>query len=155
MSLVYKKRRAHAREVSMFVRQLNLKKGNRQYSYLKVVENTWKNGRSVQKTILDLGNISAWPPDRLEELVYKLSGFVKMNMVSLDDVRLRDCRQLGPYLPLSGIWERLGMDEIIASALVDRKVDPRVISCAKAMTLTRLVNPSSKKGVCESMSRDI
>jgi hypothetical protein len=53
------------------------------------------------------------------------------------------------------MWERLGLDEIIACALADRKVDSRVICCAKAMTLTRLVNPSSKKSVWESMSRDI
>lgn len=139
----------------MFVRQLKLKKGGREYSYLKVVENTWKDGRSVQKTILDLGSINAWSPDRLKELIRKLSSFVKMDMFFLDDVRVSECRQLGPYLPLSQMWESLGMDEIVASALAERKVDPRVAACAKAMTLTRLVNPSSKKSVCESMSRDI
>lgn len=139
----------------MFVRQLNLKKGDREYSYLKVVENIWKDGRSIQKTLVDFGSINAWSPGKLEELVGKLSNFLKMNLVSLGDVRLRDSRQLGPYLPLSRIWEKLDLDEIIGSALADRKVDARVISCAKAMTLTRLVNPSSKKGVWESMSRDI
>jgi hypothetical protein len=139
----------------MFVRRLNLKKGDREYCYLKVVENVWRDGRSVQKTLVDFGSISAWPAGKLEELVGKLSNFLKMGLVALGDVRLRECRQLGPYLPLSRMWERLGLDEIIACALADRKVDSRVIFCAKAMTLTRLVNPSSKKSVWESMSRDI
>ena len=47
------------------------------------------------------------------------------------------------------------MDEILAVALADRKADPRAICCAKAMVLSRLVEPRSKKAVWESVSQSI
>jgi hypothetical protein len=138
----------------MFVRKLTLNKEGRQYSYLKVVENTWQKGRAVQRTLVNLGNVSNWPEEKLERLVTVLSGFLEMEMVSLSSVRLACCRVLGPYLPLARLWERLGLDEILAGALASRKMDQRAISCAKAMVLSRLVEPASKKAVWESVSRD-
>ena len=52
----------------MFLRKLDLKKEGRQYSYLKVVENTWQNGRAVQHTVLNLGSVADWPNERTRAL---------------------------------------------------------------------------------------
>jgi len=139
----------------VFLRKLTLKKRDRKYSYLKVVENTWQDGRTVQRTLVNLGNVETWPNDKLEQLVGLLTGFLEIDMVALASVRFSECRMLGPYLALSRLWERLGLDEILDDALAPRKVDPRAISCAKAMVLSRLVEPRSKKGVWESVSRQI
>lgn len=139
----------------MFLRKLTLKKNGREYSYLKIVENVWQNGRTVQRSLVNLGNVENWPKKKLEELVGLLTGFLEMDMVNLASVRFGGCRMLGPYLPLSHLWERLALDEIIGSVLASRKIDTRAISCAKAMVLSRLVEPGSKKAVAESVSRDI
>ena len=138
----------------MFVRKLTLSKEGRQYSYLKVVENSWQQGRAVQRTVVNLGNVEGWPNEKLEQLVGVLTGFLEMDMVALSSVRFGECRMLGPYLALSRLWERVGVDEILARAFAPRKVDQRAISCAKAMVLSRLVEPASKKAVWESVSRD-
>jgi len=139
----------------MFVRKLTLRKGEKQYSYLKVVENTWQQGKAVQRTLANLGSLDQWPPERLEQLVRVLAGFVHTDLVALSDVGFDGCRVLGPYLPLSELWERLGLDEILSRAFAPRKLDPRTIACAKAMVLSRLVEPRSKKAVSELVSESI
>ncbi len=139
----------------MFLRQINLKKEGREYSYLKVVENTWEGGRTQQKTLVNFGNVGGWPKEKLEEVVNLLTTFLASDMVLFDRITLDRCRQLGPYLPLSALWDRVGLDEIIERSLASRKADDRVTQCTKAMVLTRLVRPSSKKALSEALSRDI
>ena len=138
----------------MFVRKITLRKGARQYSYLKVVANSWQQGRAVQQTLVNLGNVENWPAEKLEELIGVLTGFLEMDLVSLGNVRFGECRMLGPYLPLCRLWERLGLDGILAKLLSLRRVDMRAIGCAKAMVVSRLVDPASKKAVYESVGRD-
>lgn len=139
----------------MFLRQINLRKEGREYTYLKVVENTWEGGRTQQKTLVNFGNVGGWPKERLEEVVNLLTKFLASDMVLFSRITLDRCRQLGPYLPLSALWDRVGLDEIIEKALVARKADDRVTQCAKAIVLTRLVSPCSKRALSESLSRDI
>lgn len=139
----------------MFLRQINLRKEGREYTYLKVVENAWANGRTEQRTLVNFGNISNWPREKLEEVVSLLGKFVSSDQVLLSRVEFGSCRVVGPYLPLSALWDRLGLDGIIESALSGRRVEQRVVECAKAMVLSRLVSPCSKKAVAESLSRDI
>ena len=138
----------------MFVRRITLKKEGRQYCYLKVVANSWQHGRAVQQTLVNLGNVERWPTEKLEQLVGVLTGFLEMDLVALGKVRFGECRMLGPYLPLSRLWERLGLDAILGKLLSPRRVDMRAISCAKAMVASRLVDPASKKAVYESVGRD-
>ncbi len=136
----------------MFLRKINLRQDGWDYTYLKVVENVRKNGRPVQKTLVNLGNVAGWPPERLGKLVCILSRFLGRPASgdgigdALKGVRLSDCRQLGPYLPLAQLWDRLGVDGVLASVLGGRKLDPGVIACIKAMVLTRLVSPRSPAG---------
>jgi hypothetical protein len=139
----------------MFVRKLTLKREDKQYSYLRVVENSWQQGKAVQRTLVNLGNVDGWPQEKLEQLVVALTGFLEMDMVALSSVRFNQCRMLGPYLALSGLWEWLGLDEILAHAFGPRKMDPRAIACAKAMVLSRLVEPRSKRAVSELVSHYI
>lgn len=138
----------------MFLRQINLRKEGREYTYLKVVENIWEGGRTQQKTLVNFGNVVGWPKERLEEVVNLLTKFLESDTVLFSQITVETCRQLGPYLPLSALWDWVGLDEIIERALASRKVDGRVSKCAKAMVLTRLVRPSSKKALSETLSRD-
>jgi len=131
----------------MFVRKVPVKHGAVNYTYLRVVENERRQGRVVQKTVLNLGNLSNWSPERLETLVRSLSAFVgapEPQRITLEQVSYGDCRVLGPYLPLAQLWERLGLDEIIRAAVEGRGDSATVIACAKAMTFTQLVAPRSK-----------
>lgn len=138
----------------MFIREQIVLKNGRDYRYLKVVENRWDNGRSRQETLVNLGNVANWPAGKLEEAVRLLGCFLKMDLAELSDVRFSDCRQLGPYLPLVQLWTELGLDDIISGSLSARPIELPVSDYARAMVFNRLVSPTSKKAVWETMNRD-
>lgn len=139
----------------MFVRQQVVSKEGREYRYLKILETRSEQGRSVQRTLVNFGNVQQWPPERLEQALRKVSEFLELDLVSLDTVRFHDCRQLGPFLPAAALWDELGLDDLIRDALRDRRIDLPVAAFAKAMVLNRLVEPRSKKAVWEWLARDV
>ena len=138
----------------MFIREQIVRKNGRDYRYLKVVENRWDSGGSRQETLVNLGNVANWPAGKLEEAVRLLGRFLKMDLAELGDVRFSDCRQLGPYLPLAQLWSELGLDDIITRSLAARPIGLPVSDYARAMVFNRLVSPTSKKAVWETMERD-
>ncbi len=139
----------------MFIRQQKVQVGNETYTYLKVVESRRENRRMTQRTLVNLGNVNRWPEGKLEQVVELLAGFLKMDMPQLADVRFTDCKQLGPYLPLSQLWDDLGLDNIIRRALADRKIGLPVADYVKVMVFNRLVAPRSKRSVWEKAARDM
>lgn len=144
----------------MFLRQLTVKKADRSYTYLKVVESAWEAGRTVQKTLVNLGNVADWPRNRLRRLIEVLTSFIApeglpKTCLSLSDVRVAACQQLGPYLPLAALWEQLGLDDILARAWSNRKIDSAATDAVKAMVCTRLVTPCSKLAVWEMMAERV
>lgn len=138
----------------MFLRKHILKKAGREYCYLKIVENYWKGGRTHQRTLVNLGNVSNWSDEKLQKVVSMLSKQLGTDVVSFSDVRFSSARMLGPFLPLAKLWDRLGMDMILLDAFSTRKMDARAVENAKTMVLSRLVDPRSKKAVWDAVSRD-
>ena len=144
----------------MFLRELRVRKEGKEYTYLKVVENVRHNGRPVQRTLLNLGNVTHWPPERRRQLAGVLARFLGAPLdavpggLDLADVRLGECRQLGPYLPLSHLWEKAGLDDVLRGVWAGNARLGRMLGCAKAMVLTRLVAPCSKLAVWQMLGRD-
>ena len=138
----------------MFLRELKVKQNGKCYTYLKVVESAWVNGRTVQHTLVNLGNVTQWPPERLEELVRSLTRLLESDLVLFSDVDVKECRQLGPYLPLEHLWNEMDLEGIIHKTLRDRKIDIHVGACTKVLVFQRLVDPKSKLRTWESLPRE-
>jgi len=136
----------------MFVRILTVRNGSRTYRYLKLVENHTVNGHTVQKTLVNLGNADRWTDERLEQAVATLSDFVGLPWSRLEQVRVGQPLQLGPYLALGQIWDELGMDDIIGRALAGREIEIPVAQYVRAMVFHRLVDPCSKLALHRSMA---
>lgn len=139
----------------MFVRQQVVRKSGRTYTYLKIVENVWSKGKVVQRPLINLGNVSAWPDGKLHQAVSLLNDFLGMDPVGLQGVQVSDCRQLGPYLALEGLWTEVDMDAILEGALGARKLGIPVAQYVRAMVFNRLVDPRSKRAVHEALARQV
>jgi len=136
----------------MFVRTLTVRRGQRTYRYLKLVENHTVNGHTVQKTLVNLGNADRWTDERLQQAVATLSSFVGLPWSRLEQVRVGQPRQLGTYLALGQLWDELGMDDIIGRALAGREMEIPVAQYVRAMVFHRLVDPCSKLALHRSMA---
>jgi len=144
---------------AMFLRELKVRQGATSYTYLKVVESVREHGRIVQRTLVNLGNKNQWPSERLHALVRELKCFLgedgPLPADVLSQVQLSDCRQFGPYLAASQVWNTLKMDELLGRLWKNRRLDPRAVMCTKAMVLTRLVEPCSKLAVWEMLCSEV
>lgn len=133
----------------MFLRTHTLRRDGKEYAYLKVVENTWRQGKTAQRTLVNFGNLASWPEGKLAQMVQLLEGFLQTDMVALEQVRIDGCRELGPYLALAALWDQVGLDEILAAVPGIRGRPEYLLPCTKAMVLSRLVEPTSKRALRE------
>ena len=133
----------------MFARTLKVTKDNQVYEYLKVVENIREHGKTRQKTLVNFGNVTQWPADKLQRLIELLAAFIDMPLGSvtaspLEDIDISARRILGPFLPLAQIWAQLGLDQILTKALLDSHQDTRLVNSIKALVFTQIISPRSK-----------
>jgi len=125
----------------MFIRKLIQKKNNKAYTYLKLVENVWQNGKVVQKTLVNFGNISHWPKERVRDLIYKLSQAMEIDSPpSLEDIEHKGVLNFGQTFALGLLWDTLNIGGTLERLLAT----PSFVSPIKTMVFNRLIEPSSE-----------
>jgi len=134
----------------MYLRIINLKRGEKQYKYLKLVETTRYKGKIVQKTLLNFGNIEQWPEDKLNELVFQLNEFCNLKLgPKVEDVDINDAFDFGACFAIDTIWKQLNMSDTIRHHEKEHNCDIDIVPPVKAMVFNRLLEPSSKLRVSE------
>ena len=134
----------------MYLRIINLKRGDKQYKYLKLVETTRDKKKIVQKTLLNFGNIEQWPEDKLNELVFQLNEFCNLNLgPRAEDVDVHDAFDFGACFAIDTIWKELNLSATIRSHMKEHTCDIDIVPPVKAMVFNRLLEPSSKLRVSE------
>jgi len=134
----------------MYLRIINLKRGEQQYKYLKLVETTRYKEKIVQKTLLNFGNIEQWPEDKLNELVFQLNEFCNLKLgPKVEDVDINDAFDFGACFAIDTIWKQLNMSDTIRQHMKEHTCDIDIVPPVKAMVFNRLLEPSSKLRVSE------
>jgi len=105
------------------------------------VENVWQNGKVVQDTLVNFGNISHWPKEKVRELIYKLSQIMEIELPpALEDIEHQGVLNFGPSLALGLLWDSLGMTETLERSLAKANFSAPI----KAMVFNRLIDPQSE-----------
>ncbi len=134
----------------MYLRIINLKRGKKQYKYLKLVETTRTKKKIVQKTLLNFGNVEQWPEEKLNELVFQLNEFCNLNLApKMEDVDVYDAFDFGACFAIDSIWKELHMSDTIRHHMKEHTCDIDIVPPVKAMVFNRLLEPSSKLRVFE------
>ena len=118
------------------IRKLIQKKDNKSYTYLKLVENVWQNGKVVQKTLVNFGNISHWPKEKVRELIYKLSQVMEIELPpTLEDIEHERILNFGQPFALGLLWDTLMLGEVLQRLLAN----PSFVAPVKTMIFNRLI----------------
>ncbi len=134
----------------MYLRIINLRRGEKHYKYLKLVETTRYKGKIVQKTLLNFGNIEQWPENKLNELVFRLNEFCNLKLgPKAEDVDVHDTFDFSACLAIYSIWKQLNMSDTIRYHMKEHTCDIDIVLPVKAMVFNRLLEPSSKLRVSE------
>lgn len=136
----------------MFLRIIDVKKSNRQYQYLKLVETAWNKGKVTQKTLLNFGNIEQWPKEKLAEFISKLTLFCNLPPAvetTEADVTIYHALDYGAPFILDALWKELKLSECIRKHVAHNTCEIDIVPPVKAMVFNRLIEPSSKLKVFE------
>jgi transposase len=136
----------------LFLRTVRVKKGNRTYNYLKLVESVRKKNKVIQKILVNFGNVNHWSPEKLKKLsddLALLSGLAEKGGLTEDDVDPQCCLNYGPFLLAECIWKRLELSAFFRRAIRDRLLEFEVEMALKVMVFNRLSRPSSKLALQE------
>lgn len=127
--------------MAMFIRKQVMKKGDISHTYLKLVENYRKNGKVVQKTLVNFGNISHWPKEKVRELIYKLSQVMEIELPpSLEDIEHKGILNFGQPFALELLWDTLKLGDTLERLLAN----PNFVAPIKTMVFNRLIDPRSE-----------
>lgn len=130
----------------MFAQIVSTKKADgRTYRYLHIVE-SYRDGKTVKKRrIASLGNIDAYSEKEIEQIIEKLESVLHhRTRGSAEDLEPIQTLQFGVPYVVQVLWDQLGLTDMIRDALKDRAVMFDVARYIQAMVINRLLDPSSK-----------
>jgi hypothetical protein len=131
----------------MFLKTTRVRRGNRTYEYLSLVEAfRGDDGKKRHSTLFRLGEASALRESgELDRIITALTAHAQRRYIDIDDIEAENAPMLGTMaavrrlwdeLGLQGLFERLGEEAGCAFALAD---------AVFAMLAGRLVDPGSKR----------
>jgi len=149
----------------MFLRSYKRKKNGKWHEYFSVVENRRiANGKTVQRTVLYLGEITASQEDTWRKTLEVFdvdSGKRQQKLLFADDAAIADCdidsikvklsqmqlcrpRSFGDCWLGCELWQKLGLDEFWANRLDSCRSDISWAKVLKLLVVNRLIRPGSE-----------
>ncbi|MGH9188712.1 MAG: hypothetical protein ACRD0Q_01555 [Acidimicrobiales bacterium] len=130
----------------MFVKTSTIRRGNKVYEYLSLVEAVRDRARTRHRTVVRLGEASVLrDTGQLERIVAALSRHVAGDWVHSDDLEATDARSLGAVAAVAAYWGRLGLGAHFGADA----------DAVFAMVANRLCDPCSKRRVPEWVADDV
>ncbi len=144
----------------MFVKATRVKRGNKTYEYLSLVEAVRQGGKARHRTLFRLGETSALKAsgelDRMIAALRSRSGGGDLESVEMGGIDAKSAPALGGVAAIWSLWLELGLDRWFADVGAARGAE--VLEHAVfAMVANRLVapRPASKRGLPEWVDLDV
>lgn len=132
----------------VFVKTSTVRRGNKTYEYLSLVEAVRDGSRTHHRTLLRLGQASVLRDSgQLERIIAALQRHVEGDWVQTGSLDATDARSLGAVAAVGAYWDRLGLQAHFG--------DGPEADAIFAMVANRLCDPCSKRRVSEWVSEDV
>ena len=132
----------------MFVKTSTIRRDNKVYEYLSLVEAVREGAKTRHRTVLRLGEASVLrDTGQLERIIAALQRHVSGDWVHTDTLEAADARSLGAVAAVGAYWERLGLRAHFGSG-------PEA-DAIFAMVANRLCDPCSKRRAVEWAAEDV
>lgn len=132
----------------MFIKTTTVKRGNKVYEYLTVVEAERRNGKPSHRVVARLGEASKLRASgELDRIIAALRRYTEAGWARVDDISAEDAPAIGGIAGVEAYWTRLGLDRHFGSDEAGQAVF--------AMCANRLLDPRSKRRVVGWMGTDV
>jgi transposase len=134
----------------VYVRTRRVKRGERTYEYVDIVESQRRQGRVVQRSLGTLGRKDLLKPETVDGLIghlQKLASPSGRRGLRVGEMRMLKVKEFGPIWACRQLWRELGLDQLLASLRQSARVP--LEEAIFRLVSNRLVDPQSKLAVSE------
>jgi len=130
----------------MFARVTTVKRAEKTYRYLQIVEAYRHNGRTTQRVVANLGRLDQLG-DKLDDLLASLSKYASRRLAREDQIDCREALVWGPVLLARHLWDQMQLGRIIGEQCRRRRHKFDVAEAAFVLVANRLCEPGSEHGL--------
>ncbi len=134
----------------MYVRTRRVRRGDRTYEYVDIVESQRRQGRVVQRSLGTLGRKDLLKPETIQSLIghlHKLTSPGGGRALRGGGMRMLKVKEFGPIWACHQLWQELGLDQLLAGMRQSARVP--LEEAIFRLVSNRLVDPQSKLAVSE------
>ena len=141
----------------MFVRTKVIRRGNKEYQYLQLVQNQRVQGRVQQKVLFTLGRVESIDPNQVDRIVAAFAKYTQHAQVlrHIEELHLHNARNWGDIWVLSRLWEEVGFTQIFADILQSRQFEIDIERAIRATVFNRCLDPCSKLATHEWVQQEV
>ncbi len=130
----------------MFVKTKRVRRANRTYEYLSLVESVRVNGTNTHRTLFRLGEASALRESgELDRIIAALSAHAQRQWVEVDELAVEQAPTVGTIPTVKSWWGKLDLDGLFDTIGNQERLPFRLSDAVFAMVAGRLCDPGSKR----------
>lgn len=131
----------------MFPRISEVRRGDKVYQYLKIVETYRDNGRHRQRVIANLGRYTEELAVQVDQLIEGLSRFGQRTWIATDQIQAEECLMWGPVLVARHLWDQLELGSLVQNHCRSPRQRLQVAERTFVLLANRLTEPTSEHGL--------
>ena len=134
----------------MFLKRTKVRSGKNFYTYLKLVESVWRDGRPTHKVVANLGWEDQLDPAQTDRLLASLAPYGTGEVQRPVSVTVHDAREYATIHVLNHLWRQFGCDNLVRSLTKNRSFAFDVGVAWRALVFARTCAPGSQRSVMQS-----
>jgi hypothetical protein len=139
----------------VFVKTTRVKRGNKQYEYVALVEAVRDGDKTGHRVLFRLGEANALRASgQLDRIIAALSTHAERSWLPADELDADGAPAVGSVAAAHTMWRRLGLDVWFAKVGADRGATA-LEAAVWAMVANRLIEPCSKRRLSEWVEDDV
>jgi transposase len=130
----------------MFIKTKRVRRANRTYEYLTLVESVRVDGKNTHRTLFRLGEATALRESgELDRIIAALQAHAERRYVDLDELQAEQAPMIGTMAAVRHLWDELGLEQLFAGLGEQAGCAFSLADAVFAMLAGRLVDPASKR----------
>ena len=130
----------------MFIKTKRVRRANRTYEYLSLVESVRVNGTNSHRILFRLGEASALRESgELDRIIAALTAHAQRRYVDVEALEVDDAPMLGTIAAVRQLWDELGLEGLFDRIGTEAGCAFSLPDAVFAMLAGRLVDPGSKR----------
>ncbi len=130
----------------MFIKTKRVRRANRTYEYLSLVESVRVNGTNSHRTLFRLGEASALRESgELDRIIAALMAHAERRYLDVEGLAVEGAPMLGTMVAVRHLWDELGLQGLFETIGTEAGLSWSLADAVFAMLAGRLIDPASKR----------